>query len=51
MPRVAILGKQQPLKVRQMIKEYLEENISTEESDCRKMGLHWDKQNGLCEAK
>jgi len=31
--------------------EYLEENISTEESDCRKMGLHWDKQNGLCEAK
>ena len=26
MPRVAIIGKQQPLKVRQMIKEYLEEN-------------------------
>lgn len=31
--------------------EYLDESISTEESDCRKMGLHWDKQNGLCEAK
>lgn len=26
MPRIAIIGKQQPLKVRQMIKEYLEEN-------------------------
>ena len=26
MPKVAIIGKQQPLKVRQMIKEYLEEN-------------------------
>ena len=26
MPTVAIIGKQQPLKVRQMIKEYLEEN-------------------------
>lgn len=29
MPRVAIIGKQQPLKVRQMIKEYLEENGCT----------------------
>ena len=28
-----------------------EENISNEEADCKKMGLHWDKQNGLCEAK
>lgn len=26
MPKVAIIGKQQPLKVRQMIKEYLEQN-------------------------
>lgn len=26
MPRIAIIGKQQPLKVRQMIKEYLEQN-------------------------
>ena len=31
--------------------EFIDENISSEESDCKKMGLHWDKQNGLCEAK
>ncbi len=34
---------------------FLEENIpdsvSTEEANCTKMGLSWDKQNGVCEAK
>ena len=24
---------------------------SIEESNCTKMGLYWDKQNGICEAK
>ena len=24
---------------------------STEEANCTKMGLTWDKQNGICEAK
>ena len=27
------------------------EAISTEETNCTNMGLHWDKQNGICEAK
>ena len=25
--------------------------VSQEESNCTKMGLSWDKQNGICEAK
>ena len=28
-----------------------ENSISTEEQNCTKMGLSWDKQNGVCEAK
>ena len=27
------------------------QNISQEETNCTKMGLHWDKSNGICEAK
>ncbi|MCR4881165.1 MAG: hypothetical protein K6A44_04345 [bacterium] len=29
----------------------IEDAISAEEQNCTKMGLHWDKQNGICEAK
>jgi len=25
--------------------------VSLEESNCTKMGLSWDRQNGVCEAK
>lgn len=41
MPKVAIIGKQQPLKVRQMIKEYLEENGCTADI------LYMDTRNAI----
>lgn len=28
-----------------------EDTVSTEEDNCVKMGLVWDKDNGVCEAK
>ena len=27
------------------------ESISSEETNCTNMGLYWDRQNGICEAK
>ena len=33
-------------------KETENSNITTnEEKDCKEMGLFWDKQNGVCEAR
>lgn len=29
----------------------MDANISQEEANCTKMGLSWDKNNGICEAK
>ena len=31
--------------------EVTQKTDSIEESNCTKMGLSWDKQNGVCEAK
>lgn len=28
-----------------------EDRVNTEEDNCVKMGLYWDKDNGVCEAK
>ena len=28
-----------------------EDTVKTEEDNCTKMGLVWDKENGVCEAK
>ncbi|MCQ2958028.1 MAG: hypothetical protein MJ180_03890 [Candidatus Gastranaerophilales bacterium] len=34
-----------------MIEEEVQQAQSAEEANCTKMGLKWDKQNGLCEAQ
>jgi len=32
------------------IEEEVQDSQSIEEANCKKMGLKWDSQNGLCEA-
>jgi len=32
-------------------KQIEQQSTSAEEANCTKMGLYWDKQNGVCEAR